>query len=204
MKLTKQILIQVIFFLLTVQALSAADWELAKNKNGVVVHTREVENSPLKEFRGKVLIQASTDEALALITNPSTYTTWLHDCKSAEKLKINNKNEWYVYLLNGAPWPVSNRDVIFKANLSSDDKGTTTIQMKESSDISRPSPSGVVRIPRIRGTWMIKQIEEGKIEVVYQAHTDPGGSIPEFAANLVVVDIPYNTLLNLKNKLTKP
>jgi hypothetical protein len=57
------------------------------------------------------------------------------------------------------------------------------------------------QIVSLRGYWKITPLEEGKSEVVYQAHTDPGGNIPDMAANIVVVDIPYNSLFNMKKKL---
>jgi hypothetical protein len=201
MRLTKPFILQLIFLLSSFQAIYAFDWELAKNKNGVIVHTREVENSALKEFRGKVIIQSTVEDALELIKAPSSYTAWLHDCKSAELLKSNSKEEWFVYLRNGAPWPVNDRDVIFKSNLTKDSKGEVIIRFNESTALSKPIPDGVVRIPKMKGLWKVTPLEDGKIQVIYQAHTDPGGSIPEFAANIAVVDIPYNTLFNLKKKL---
>jgi ribosome-associated toxin RatA of RatAB toxin-antitoxin module len=185
--------------------LVSADWEQAKNKNGVRVFTKEVEGSPLKEFLGKTILEATPSAVVALIKDPGSYTTWLHDCKGAELLKENGNKEWFVYLRNGAPWPVSDRDVILNAKLTVDPKTKAiTIRMTNTDLLTRPVPSGVVRIPKLTGLWKIQPLDGGKVEVSYQAHTDPGGNIPDFAANLVVVDIPYNTLSNMKKKVQEP
>lgn len=176
-------------------------WKSEKNKNGIQVYTRSVEGSSLKEFMGKTTINASPEQIVALIKNVPSYTGWLHDCKEAKMLNEKSRTDWTIYLRNGAPWPVNDRDVVIQARMTESKDGKVVISMKESSTPNIPTKSGVVRIPSLKGYWKITPTEDGKSEVVYQAHTDPGGNIPEFAANLVVVDIPYNSLLNMKKKL---
>ncbi|MCC5814052.1 MAG: START domain-containing protein [Leptospira sp.] len=176
-------------------------WKSAKNKNGIQVFTRSVEGSSLKEFMGKATVNASTEKIVALIKNTASYTSWLHDCKEAKMLDEKNRLEWYIYLRNGAPWPVSDRDVVVQAKMTEAKDGKIVISMKNSPTPNVPNKSGVVRIPSLKGYWKITPMEDGKSEVIYQAHTDPGGNIPEVAANIVVVDIPYNSLFNMKKKL---
>jgi len=43
----------------------------------------------------------------------------------------------------------------------------------------------------------------GEVEVVYQVHTEPGGSVPSWLANKFVVEAPLNTLRNLRERAEK-
>jgi hypothetical protein len=60
-----------------------------------------------------------------------------------------------------------------------------------------PLQQGFVRVSRVKGFWQLKPYEGG-VEVVYQVHSDPGGSVPAWLANSFVVDAPFNTLINLR------
>jgi hypothetical protein len=40
------------------------------------------------------------------------------------------------------------------------------------------------------------------VEVVYQVHANPGGSLPNWMVNAIVVETPLETLLNLRDVVT--
>ncbi|EQA46958.1 polyketide cyclase/dehydrase [Leptospira broomii serovar Hurstbridge str. 5399] len=178
-------------------------WDLAKEKNGVTVHTRNVEGSELKEFRGKTKVKASLNSVLALLDDNPSYTTWLKDCKKSEAIKILNPKERYIYILNGVPWPLDDRDFIVHSTFSLDKAtGAVTYTLRPAANSIVPEKKGIVR-GKIKGYW--KFVPKGdEVEVTYQVHSEPGGSIPSSIANFVVVDIPYETLRKMKDKLEEP
>ncbi|WCL49693.1 START domain-containing protein [Leptospira sp. GIMC2001] len=194
-----------IFGILLSSSVFAQGWETAKNKNNIIVKTRVVEGSPLKEFWGQTIVEASPSALIALLKDVNTYPTTLHNCKSAEILRTVSDKEWYTYTINAAPWPVSNRDAVLHSVLKQDPKTKNiVVKINDSNAISKPIPSGVVRIAKLNAEWKFKILDEGKIEVNYQAHIDAGGSIPDLAANLLVVDTPYFTLENIRKKIQDP
>ncbi|PJZ68514.1 START domain protein [Leptospira perolatii] len=180
----------------------AFGWELAKEKNGVTVHTREVEGSELKEFRGKTKVKASMHSVIALMEDNPAYTTWLKDCKQAEAIKVLNPKEKYIYILNGVPWPLDDRDFVVHSTLIQDKTSGTLTYTMRSVEKAIPEKKGIVRA-KLKGYW--KFVPKGEeVEVTYQVHSEPGGSIPSTIANAVVVDIPYDTLRKMKEKLEEP
>ena len=65
-----------------------------------------------------------------------------------------------------------------------------------------PEEKGFVRVAKVDGFW--KFVPKGdQIEVTYQVHTEPGGSVPSMVANKFVVDAPFNTLKALKERAEK-
>lgn len=63
-----------------------------------------------------------------------------------------------------------------------------------------PVREGKVRIPQANGQWKLVPSAEG-VNVTYQMHAVPGGSIPSWLANQTVVDTPYGTLKALRSHL---
>lgn len=177
-------------------------WELEKDKNGIVVHTRYVEGSELKEFRGKTRLKANLHTVVALMEDNTQYPAWLKDCKKSEPVKVLSPKEKYIYILNGVPWPLNDRDFVIHTVLSQDKTtGAVTYRMKPIANIV-PEKNGYVR-GTITGYWKFVPIGD-EVEVTYQVHSEPGGSIPTSIANIVVVDIPYETLKKMKERVEDP
>ena len=66
-----------------------------------------------------------------------------------------------------------------------------------------PEQPRLVRVSKFEGFWQMRPVGEGQVEVIYQAHTEPGGSLPAWLANSFVVDVPLHTLLALR-RLVEP
>jgi hypothetical protein len=69
-----------------------------------------------------------------------------------------------------------------------------------------PPVKGYVR-GEFNGHWKFTKVDDYIVEVEYQGLTNPGGNVPASLANLVVVDVPYKTMINIRtlldNKNTK-
>lgn len=176
-------------------------WQLAKDSDDIKVYTREVPNSPLREFKGEIELAASPDRVLAALKDVNSFRKWMPDVATAEVLR-SSETEQYQYIENTAPWPVSNRDGIYRLTLTrGEDAGVvvTTVRIEAVPDYL-PVRDGKVRIKKMDGYWKISPNGNG-VEVVYQVHANPGGSIPSWVANRAVVDTPFNTLKNLRSFL---
>ena len=102
----------------------------------------------------------------------------------------------WVYSQFNAPWPVKPRDSIVRVATEFSADGSVMRYLNEETEYL-PLPQGFVRVSQLEGFWQLKPVEGG-VEVVYQVHSDPGGSLPAWLANSFVVDAPFNTLINLR------
>jgi len=188
--------------LLTSQATFAQDgWSLAKDAEGIKVYVRNVDGSPLREFRGEVQIKATPDDVVKVLRDANAFRQWMPDVAASELLKATD-TEQYHYLDNKAPWPVSNRDGVYHFTYAKAGDGAVTVRVEAVPDYL-PQREGKVRIPQAKGQWKLVPDADG-VNVTYQMHASPGGAIPNWLANQTVVDTPYGTLKALRSYLQGP
>ncbi|PKA13108.1 polyketide cyclase [Leptospira meyeri] len=176
----------------------SSEWSESKRKKGIQVLTRPFVGSNLDEFLGRTEIEASISQVIALLTDPASCKNLYHQCKELTVLSGTEKKS-VVYLRNGAPWPVNDRDLIMDRGFEQNEKTLATVmKIKRLDSNARSTPSGVTRMENFEGVWRIIPQTNGKLKIEYQAHFEPGGSVPQSVINLVLTDTPYESLLNLK------
>jgi hypothetical protein len=174
-----------------------AQWELVKNENGIKVFLRTVPGSKIKEFKGVTNINSSLDSILAVLDDTEACPKWVHNCKDPVKLSEISFNEGYVYQVIDFPFPVKDRDIILHSVMSQNpDTKEVTIQLNAVPDYISETKN--VRIKKSDGFYLLKPLPDGSVEVTWQHHTDPGGGIPKWLVNSLLVDTPFKTLKNLR------
>ena len=191
------ILLTIVFF----NSFSAqTDWTLAKEKNGIRIYTKEVEGSKFLAFRGVTEFSASLAEVWEILENVQAYPNWMYNTIQAKVIEKNGP-QMISYVITDAPWPVSDRDGFYK-NVFTYNPGTSgEITIKAIPEYG-PTYESMVRIEMLDGSWVITNLGNDRVKVVYQAHSEPGGNIPGWLASSGVISFPYYTLENLK-KLVK-
>jgi len=192
------------FTILSFSSLEAESaWELSKQVDGITVYVRNAPNSELKSFKGVAAIPARLTSLLAAIEDVDAFPQLFYQCKSAKSLKKVGDNEFYNYVVTGMPWPVSSRDSITHS-IVSQDKKTKRVNIAINSEPNMiPQKAGIVRIQKLSGYWQLTPLKDGTVEVVYELSIAPGGKIPTWLINLLIVDTPFNTLKNLRELVKK-
>jgi len=191
-------------WLILVPQKNAFAWELAKEGKGITVHTREVDGSNFKEYRAVMNIKTSLSSLIALVADISAYPSWIHTCQEGKLLKRISLKEIYAYTINNAPWPVNDRDAIVHNTIIQDNEDqSVTIKIVGVPDYIPPQ-KGLVRVKMIDGYWRFTPVENSMVQVIYQVHNDPGGDLPSWLVNSVVVSQPYNTLVNMQKRVLLP
>lgn len=177
-------------------------WKLKKNREGIEVYVRSLPGSKIDEFRGVMRVTGVRLSSLvAAFDDTQSYTRWMHECSEARLVKRINLYERITYSVTRAPWPVWDRDMVTHSIVSQDPRTlAVTIRMEARPGANQVPPrERTVRVPSMRGTWSFVPRETGEIVVTYQMHSDPGGTLPPGLANMAVVDLPYYTLLKLRD-----
>ncbi len=176
---------------------AATEFTLEKDKNGVKVFTRKIEGSALKEFKGVTSIKTSLMSLVALMDDTDAYTRWLHNVTAAKLVQKMNLKERVTHTVINAPWPVSDRDTVTYSKIVQDKKSKIVTIYLKGVPSQYPAQAGKVRVPALKGFWQFIPNKNGYVTVIYQVHSEPGGSIPDAIANATTTDIPYNTLLKM-------
>ncbi len=183
----------------TVPAL-AGDWTLARQENGITVHTRPVADSGIDEFRGVIEIDVSAEQVLALVRDSDRFKEWFPNTPESKLLDRDGAVS-HQYSVMDAPWPVSDRDNVFRSVMSRDEStGTIELAITASPD-HYPEQDGRVRVRHARGSWRFEPLGPTRTRITFQMHLDPGGGVPEWLTNARVVDSPFEALTNLRAKL---
>jgi len=195
--------IKLLFILLlgfTNSSLYAQDWTLEKDKEGIQVFTRKVEGYAIKEYKAIATLKTTVATLNQLMRNHADMKNWFVKCPESTRLKKVSEDEYYVYFLNDAPWPVSDRDNVTNMKFELLDNGTQMIYLKGVPN-HIPKKSGIVRLPRMQAKWMFEPKANGMVKVTQQVLADLGGNVPGWLVNFAIVEAPFETLYNLRKKL---
>lgn len=177
---------------------AAGPWLERINAEGISVHTREVSGSPFLEFKARVLIHVPAEKVTALLEDPEKMPLWYHQCVRAGVIENEGPLKKVCYLLVHLPWPVSERDSVFRM-VKKEEPQTGRVWYDLSSLPDHiPAEKGVIRVPYLSGHWEIVPLSSGQTEVLVRQHSDPGGWVPHTFVNKLVVDVPFISLKNLR------
>ncbi|HOD16294.1 MAG TPA: START domain-containing protein [Spirochaetota bacterium] len=175
-------------------------WTLKKSGNGIVIYLRDMPGSRTKQFRAVMRVPgARLSSLMAVFDDAASYPRWMHHCIEARVVKKISASERMTYSATEAPWPVSTRDMVTHSLVRQDPKSlTVTLTIRAVPDML-PPVNGRVRIRKLDAVWTFRPEGNGDVTVVYQLHSEPGGSLPPGLANMAVTDLPFNTFIKLRN-----
>ncbi|GGY34173.1 hypothetical protein GCM10011297_03990 [Bacterioplanes sanyensis] len=186
-------------------AYADTDWRrvIDDQESDVQVWLRPVEGSALQAFRGETRVKSRLTAAVALLEDNAVAPRWMHNCGGIEVIEQVSPTQAVSYMISEAPWPVSDRDVIVETQIRQSDLGVVTLTVNSRDDVL-PVHDEFVRIPKMQGFWRFTPQADGYLKVEYQAHADPGGSLPSWLANSVVEETPYYTLKAFRQWVQTP
>jgi len=181
---------------LSFSVVAADDWNEATydKENDIRIFTRHVEGSDTLAFKAITHVTGRLTAGVALLQDAQSTKDWVFNCKITEEIELISDTQGIYYMITNMPWPVKDRDSITETRVSQDQESLVVrVDMKARNDVF-PSNDDFIRIKEMSGYWLFTPIEGNQIEVVYEAHADPGGGLPSWLVNSFLVDAPLNTL----------
>jgi len=178
-----------------------ADWQLAKEEQGIKVFTRAVPGETLKAFKTEAVLAAPLEAILTVITDAASAHEWQNRCVESRLLEQRHGDEFLSYLRIETPWPLEDRDLVLNTRVVRE--GKAVICLLTNAPEAYPVQEGITRMPRYEGRWVLKPQGPGRTWVSNEGLTSPGGSIPDWLANTEVVEAPYATLANLRVRVER-
>lgn len=178
-------------------------WERVSSSDGILVERRTVPGSNLKEFRGHGVVDAPLGRVLAVIRDAPHRCEWMAQCAEDYVIEENEAARVQIsYHRTKAPWPVADRDSINRAELRVDlARHRVFLPFEAISHPKVPPVHGAVRMPFLRGHWILQPVHGGNAtDVEYQVHANPGGSLPEWMSNMASKKLPLLTIIGLRKQ----
>ena len=178
---------------------SQSDWKLEKDASGIQIYTRIVSVSSIKEYKAITLMKTSLKSLVYKIIDGEHLKDWNYKTTKSRLLDKKSDKECLVYMYNDLPWPAKNRDHVSELKVDVVNSLLTKISIK-SSPKKLNQKKGVIRVVNFSGFWLLEKTKLGVI-VTQQMHGDPGGALPTFIINAMLVNAPFNTFKQLKEQL---
>jgi hypothetical protein len=183
---------------------AGSKWETIARESGIRVLQKDRPGSGIPMVKGIGMIKANLADVLAVIDDVPGRTTWAHDCTAARELEKPSPFERVLYHRSAVTWPVSDRDVVVRVKVDADyEAKRVKVTYKTAHGYSFPKVSGVVRMPRLDGYFLIQAVGAEKTRVTYLVDADPGGMLPDWLVTMTSKDIPLNTLQNLRKRVRR-
>lgn len=179
--------------------LQDTEWRLDKDKNNIKVYTRKLEGHPVRQFKVESNSTADLNKFDDIMRQIDQYENWMPDIELSEILEKPDENSYIYRMVINAPFPVSDRDVVAKMEISYPDEFTVRINHEGLKDYL-PEDEDYVRIQSFSGYWEFKR-QDDKTMINNQFISDPGGSMPTWVVNSFLASNPYNTVKKLKESV---
>ncbi|MFZ8933876.1 MAG: START domain-containing protein [Bacteriovoracaceae bacterium] len=191
--------------LITINSVQASigHWKKMKVKEGISVFKKEIPNSKLVAFKGEAVIEASAGKIIHVLKDNTHKKDWVDRLLKSEVLEKNNEYEQVMYQVFNAPWPVSNRDFVYKAKLTRDKSGVITLDMNSIDHPKSPKTVGV-RADLIRSIYKLTPIGPNQTKLEVQIQSDPKGLLPKWVVNIIQKSWPLKTLKRIRAQVKKP
>jgi len=171
--------------------------------DNLLVQRRAYPGSALQEIQGVTRLQASLNAVMALLKDAAFNREWVYRSGGAKILQEDGYARAYVYGIVDAPWPMRDRDTVVRFDYRQQpDTGVVTITISNYPDFL-PSDPHFVRVPDFGGYWQLRPEADGRVEVTYRVHGDPGGWIPAWLANYAAVTSVTRTLRNMSTAVKR-
>lgn len=169
----------------------SSDWTLESDADGIQTYTKYLEGMSLRAFKVVTTVDAPLPQTLMFLNDSSQFNRWINMLKSASILQQTDPNGVsYNHMITQVPWPIKNRDVVVKATIDYDQaKGQVNIKSVAAPDFIPENPD-LVRIRESVAAWKINKLSDGTLRLELTSHAEPGGNIPKWLANMVVLQLP--------------
>jgi ribosome-associated toxin RatA of RatAB toxin-antitoxin module len=195
-----QFLFSIILLLTGFLNYSESEWKLALEKEGILVFTRHVDGSDFKEFKSEMVMDGTVSEIADVIADVEKYPEWCYKTTSVKIIRKEGNTIRYFYV-SDTPKFLKTRVAFFESKKVSVAQTNDVFFYLNDIRGNEPISENCILIPTMKGYWKLTPAGENKVHVMMQMLTEPGGIIPAWLANMVVVDSPYTTLSNLRKRL---
>src|SRR4051812_35804941 len=98
----------------------AAEWEEVSRSDDITLYRKEVPDSPVLAYKAKAKLDAPLAKVISVVRDTPRLSEWSYRVKDAAILEQVSPTERIEYLHAGAPWPVKDRDAVYRSRIEFD------------------------------------------------------------------------------------
>ena len=174
--------------------ITAQGWTAAGVKGGVTLSFRDDAHLRAREVRAVAELPHPADRIVAVVCD---FTQILDPgVREAELLSGDLATRYEIYLRYASRFVVvAARDVVI--DVRREPNGCEWSEVKDRA----PERSGAVRLPLLRGSWVVESLGDSRSRVAYQVAVTPGGRIPAWLVRKGALDALPDIIARVSRKL---
>lgn len=199
----KQLQLLAIFFLAaaTTNFAVAEEWTLAKEKNGVSIWTSAISGQRVNSYRAETTLNEPLEDVLAALRDVNRYSEWMSDCKEGRTFNEEDQHNYSTYMLWDLPFPFKDREFVQQVSIT---QLPGEVRMRVMPiPTAMPENDKYVRVQSAQIEWLLLSEENNHTKAVQTGYADPAGRLPAGMVNRFVENGPYQTMLELRDWLSK-
>ena len=180
-----------------------ADWVLVTEDTDIKVFERwiSVEKNRARERSGKMVLNCKPEDLLAVITDPNKTDIWMSNVEECRIVRRINNNEWFVYTLMDAPWPIGKQDIVSKYTVVRRD-GRIYVNIDQQTDLI-PKKKDIERLDTFSARWEITPVSENTVNVNFTTQSTQPAKYPQWAQDPIVRKTFLNNMKKLRRHIHK-
>ncbi len=179
---------------------AGSDWELLNNEDGITLYVRDVSGHSEAEYKGVGIINRPIEVVGSVLADIPSYPKWFFKCIESKKIHVKNstKHNFFLYVAIDAPWPLSDRDAVYKTEIAIDYAlGKAVIQSTALKEPLVPLRRQYVRITDSEHQWILEKISADRTRITFINRTNAAGSFANYISNPGIRDTTFHSLKNL-------
>jgi hypothetical protein len=106
-------------------------WNFIKEKDGIKIYNRSEPNTNLKSYRGEADFKTDLNKICSRLGNLDNLDWWDDDIKEVTILHHERDKLIHYYVVYGAPWPVTDRDLCVQVHITKDAEAGSMVVFSE-------------------------------------------------------------------------
>jgi hypothetical protein len=178
-------------------------WKSRGVNDGVEVFSADIPGSQVVAFRGVATIKSSIQKLVTAMYDMERKKEWMYELEEIKVLRYLNKNERIEYYHSATPWPLDDRDFVYRSKFQlKDNNRIFTLKLEGASDAKAPEKKGIVRGKLEHSSYVFTSLGNNLTKVEVEILADPKGLVPKWIVNLFQKSWPSNTIGGLRNLVT--
>lgn len=174
------------------------EWEKKLDKENVQIYVRDYPDSQFKAFKATAELSAPLSQVMAVMANPNSCVEWVLGCTVSYGFDAKSFNDRFAYSVNDLPWPVADRDYVLKINTWREpESGQIWMEMHAVKDM-KPATDQYERVYIAQTIYVFESTPNNTTKMLWLQHTEPGGALPSWLVNAMLIDLPFKSLRKLE------
>jgi hypothetical protein len=197
----KRIIIILILIVLPVISIAGGEWKLIADKDGISLFARDLSGHSEAQYKGVCTVSRPLESVGSVLSDIASYPKWFFKCIEAKKIPAEDSttSQFFLYVAIDTPWPFSDRDVIYKTEVSIDYvSGKVIIDSIALKTPLMPLRRRYVRITDSEHQWILEKISVDRTRITFINRTNVAGPFANYLSNPGIRDTTIHSLKNLK------